>query len=97
MTFEWDPDKAERNLRKHGVSFEEAKTVFTSGLDFVETFDSLHSGQEDRWIAVGPSKRRLLWVVFVDREDDVIRIVGARRASTEDRGTYERWMRGKRA
>lgn len=77
MRFDWDAAKARRNLAKHGVSFEEAATVFNDPL--ARRFaDIRHSQEEDREYLVGESeKRRLLIVFFVDRQG-MIRIISAR-------------------
>ena len=57
MVFEWDAGKDSRNQEKHGVSFDEAKALFTSGADYLEVFDAEHSEFEDRFIAIGPIAR----------------------------------------
>jgi len=69
LAFEWDKRKAKNNLKKHGVSFEEASTVFRDPL--ARTIDDpLHSDEEDRFVTLGESqRRRLLVVAFTDRED----------------------------
>ncbi len=92
MKFEWDPEKAQNNLIKHGVLFEEAQTVFLD-LRSLELFD--HSTEhEDRFIQVGYSyKTRLLTVVFCERDNEHIRIISARRASAEERKLYEERFR----
>ncbi len=54
VRFEWDPDKADANLTKHGVSFEQASELFMSGVDFLEIFDEAHSVVEERFLAIGP-------------------------------------------
>jgi putative transcriptional regulator len=54
VRLEWDPQKERQNVAKHGVSFGEAKTLFTSKVDFVEIYDAEHSDVEDRFIAIGP-------------------------------------------
>ena len=81
MIYEWDADKATANERKHGVTFEEAQTVFLDPL--AETFDDPdHSAGERRFITIGTSRRqRLLFVAHVDRDDDRIRIISARVAT----------------
>ncbi len=88
LTFEWDDEKAERNLQKHGVTFEEASTVF--GDPLARTIhDPLHSEEEDRYVNLGQSQRgRLLVVVFTDREER-IRIISARVATRRERKKYE--------
>ncbi len=87
-TVEWDPVKARTNRRKHGVTFEEAATIFNDSLSSTIP-DPLHSETEERFIIIGQSiQRRLLIVVHTDRED-VIRIISARVANAHERKTYE--------
>ena len=88
MEFEWDPQKAEINLRKHDVSFTEAGSVF--GDDFAITVpDPDHSIDEERYITVGRSNRgRLLMVAHTDRNDKT-RIISARELTSRERKTYE--------
>ena len=88
MEFEWDPEKARRNLGKHGVSFQEAATVFGDPLA-VTYFDPDHSENEDRFLTFGHSSAgRLLVVSHTDREDRT-RIISARRATQKERRSYE--------
>jgi uncharacterized DUF497 family protein len=88
MDFEWDRDKAKKNQKKHGVSFDEASTVFADPLSST-IHDPLHSDEEDRYVILGESNRkRLLVVVFTDR-DDRIRIISARTATRKEREDYE--------
>jgi uncharacterized DUF497 family protein len=88
VTVEWDPIKARKNQRKHGVAFEEATTVFSDPLSSTIP-DPLHSDIEERFIIIGQSiERRLLVVVHTDR-GDTIRIISARVANTHERKTYE--------
>jgi len=88
LLFEWDQRKADANLRKHGVSFEEASTVFGDPLS-VTISDPAHSTNEDRFVIMGAShERRLLVVVHADRRGR-IRIVSARRATKRERKGYE--------
>ncbi|MET0792190.1 MAG: BrnT family toxin [Polyangiaceae bacterium] len=83
--FEWEEDKARSNLEKHGVSFEEASSVFLDPY-FLATDDPTAS---DRFIALGFSRlARLLFVVHLERGEKV-RIISARRASRSERRTYE--------
>ena len=88
FTFEWDPQKAEGNIEKHGVSFEEASTVFRDHLSL--TIDGpLHSTGEVRMVQIGIShKNRLLVVVHTERGDN-IRIVSTRKATKKERNNYE--------
>jgi uncharacterized DUF497 family protein len=86
--FEWDPDKNARNREKHGVSFEEAKTVFEDDL-FVSFADSDHSVAEKRYLIVGQSmQRRLLVVAYTERRER-IRLISAREATRKERRFYE--------
>jgi uncharacterized protein len=88
MEFEWDNRKATRNLRSHGVSFQEAATVFGDPLA-VTYFDPDHSEDEDRYLTFGSSSfGRLLVVVHTDR-GDVTRIITARQATKHERKQYE--------
>ncbi|HVZ85136.1 MAG TPA: BrnT family toxin [Terracidiphilus sp.] len=86
--FEWDDAKAEINLRKHGVDFEEAKTVFEDPLALIIP-DELHSEDEHRAIVLGMSLlARVLLVVHTERGER-IRIISARRATPSERLQYE--------
>jgi uncharacterized protein len=88
MQFEWDPEKAKRNQKKHGVSFEEAVTVFYDPL--AATFeDADHSAGEQRLITIGFSSRdRLLFVSHTERGRD-LRIISARLATAHERKKHE--------
>jgi uncharacterized protein len=89
MRFEWDPAKAKSNLRKHGVSFDEAVTVFRDPLAFIFD-DTTHSEQEHREIIIGSSAlRRMLLVCFVERVADIVRIISARAATRQEIKDYE--------
>jgi uncharacterized DUF497 family protein len=89
LTFEFDPDKAVANLAKHGISFREAMTVFDDPL--AQTFpDELHSEDEDRSITIGlSSKSRLLFISHREIEN-LIRLIGARRATATEKKAYEK-------
>jgi uncharacterized protein len=93
MNFEWDPRKAAKNLRTHGVSFAEASTVFGDPLG-VTVPDPGHSTEEDRYIIVGVSHRaRYLLIAFVER-DDRIRLISARELTRVEREAYEEGTSG---
>jgi uncharacterized DUF497 family protein len=84
--FEWSPVKARRNLSKHGVDFEVAKNVF---LDRAGVIDSDSSDpDEERWRIIGLAGGKLLFVVFTEPDDDVIRIISAREASRHEERRY---------
>ena len=88
LNFQWDQNKARTNLAKHGVSFEEAATVF--GDPFSLTIpDPDHSESEDRFITLGTSHNGKLMVVVHTERGESIRIISARRASRKERKTYE--------
>ncbi len=89
MRFEWDPAKTVSNIRKHGVSFDEAVTVFKDPLAFIFD-DTAHSEQEHREIIIGMSTvRRMLLVCFVERVEDTVRIISARPATRQEMKDYE--------
>lgn len=90
IEFEWDPEKALANQKKHGVSFEEAQSVFYD--DFARQFyDPESSESEDRFLMLGMSNQaRVLLVCHCERSDgDVIRIISARKATRDERTYYE--------
>ena len=91
MKFTWDNKKAAINKNKHGVSFEEAKTVFADS-DALRIFDPDYSEDEDRFLLPGLSSvLRLLVVCHCYREnDELIRIISARKAARKEIDTYER-------
>ena len=88
MHFEWDPAKDLSNQRKHGVSFEEARRLFESGVDYLEIYDAEHSEVEDRFLAIGPIDRGIVVVVYTEREEGRFRIIGARLARRREQNLY---------
>ena len=89
LQFDWDERKAAANLKKHGVSFEEAKSVFyDERAKLIDDPD--HSGDEDRFVLLGLSSNlRVLVVCHCYRtEENVIRIISARKAAARERETY---------
>ncbi len=90
LLFEWDEQKADQNLEKHGVSFDEAATVFGDPLSLTID-DPLHSTDEERFVIIGAAagpRRRVLVVVHTERGDR-IRIISAREATPRERSSYE--------
>lgn len=88
MEFEWDAEKNEANLKKHGISFDQASRVFADSLS--RTFrDPDHSQDEERFVTIGSSGTE--WIVVVSHTDreDRIRIISARRATPAERRRYE--------
>jgi uncharacterized DUF497 family protein len=88
MTFEWDEQKAEANFVKHGVSFEEAKTIFDDPL-YVDFYDPDHSQDEHRYIMIGLSNQGRLLIASYAGRDDSIRLINARQVTRSERETYE--------
>lgn len=88
MNFEWDDKKEQSNLKKHCIHFSEAVTIW---LDYhsLEMSDPEHSGEEDRWLRLGMSKQaKIILVVYVERYENTIRIISARRASKNETKEY---------
>jgi uncharacterized DUF497 family protein len=94
LIFEWDTNKAKANLIKHGIDFEEAKTVFAD--DLTLTFrDDLHSDNENRYLSIGMSANGRILLVVHTEEDEidsqiVIRIISSRKATSSERKIYEK-------
>ena len=91
LRFEWSINKAKANIRNHGVSFEEAQTVFYDE-NAVEFYDQAHSFKENRYLMIGlSSKIRLLLVSYTVREgkdEDMIRIISSRKPTKKEQKTY---------
>jgi len=88
MKFEWDPQKAESNLKKHGVSFQEAASVLGDALS-ITYYDPDHSLREHRFITVGMSRSgKVLMVAHTERGDN-IRIISARKTTRQEQRYYE--------
>jgi uncharacterized DUF497 family protein len=90
IKFEWDPGKAATNLKKHQVSFEEAKSVFFDEFA-VQFFDEEHSSTEERFLMLGySSEARLLIVCHCERDQGhVVRIISARKATKRESAFYQ--------
>jgi uncharacterized DUF497 family protein len=88
IKFEWNAAKAHSNFRKHGVSFEEAQSVFFDE-NAIQFFDSDSSSEEERFLMLGISEsNKILLVCHCEREADVIRIISARKATPKERKYY---------
>jgi uncharacterized DUF497 family protein len=92
MKLEWNPAKERRNRAKHDVSFEEAKTLLESEIDYLELFDDVHSGHEERFISIGPVRRGLVVVVWTERTEETVRIISARFATKREKELYREHM-----
>lgn len=88
MQFEWDENKAASNLTKHGVLFEEAKTVFEDPL-YIDFYDPDHSEDEERYLIVGESSQGRLLIVSYTEKGDFIRIISAREVTRTEQKVYE--------
>ena len=93
FNFEWDPQKAATNARKHGISFERAADLFLDPLA-VSVFDSEHSEEEERWVTIGrDSHGRVLVLVHtfgeVSADESKVRIISARKATKREARQYE--------
>ena len=88
MKFVWDARKAASNLRKHGVSFEEASTVFLDSLSLTGA-DPDHSQGEMRWLTFGTSARGIFLTVSYIDDDENLRIISARPGTKAERKLYE--------
>jgi uncharacterized DUF497 family protein len=91
VNFDWNEEKAAANREKHGISFEEAQTVFKDG-NALRIFDPDHSADEERFVLLGLSSAlRILAVCHCYREnDEQIRIISARKATKNESATYEK-------
>jgi uncharacterized DUF497 family protein len=88
LVFEWDENKAKANVKRHKISFDEAKTVF--GDPFLITFpDPDHSDSEQRYVSLGWSAKGRVLVVIHTQRDENIRIISCRKATTSERSFYE--------
>ena len=88
LTFEWDEKKADENLRKHGVSFDEAKTVFNDPFS-VTIYDPDHSSDEQRYVDIGLSLKGRLIVVSYSERGERIRLISSRKATRKEQRDYE--------
>jgi uncharacterized protein len=88
MKFDWDENKAVRNLSKHGVSFDEAKTIFDDPL-YVDFYDSDHSDEEERYLIIGQSSQGRLLITSYTERNRSIRLISARVVTPSEREAYE--------
>lgn len=89
LTFEWDENKSRHNLKKHGIDFKEAKTIFND--PFAITIDDPdHSSEEERYLDIGLSSKGRVLVVWYAERNENIRIIGCRKAIRSERDIYEK-------
>lgn len=87
MEFEWDENKEEINIRKHGISFGEAQEAFEDE-SAIDDYDEFHSDEEHRFALIGLSTKRLLFVSYTIRQNTVIRLISARKANQNQERFY---------
>ena len=88
VEFGWDEEKAQTNLTKHGVSFEEAQAVFDDAL-YVDFYDPDHSFDEHRYLIIGESAEMRLLIVSYTERGNAVRLISAREVTVAERKTYE--------
>jgi len=88
--FEWDEFKAQLNIKKHGISFDEAKTVFNDE-NSITIDDPYHSSEEERYINIGRSENGNILIVIYTERGDNLRIISARKATTAEKKEYEQF------
>ena len=86
IVFEWDEEKNKLNQKQHGIAFEDAMFVFNDPYRIILP-DLYHSENEERWLAIGIVSR-VLFVVFTERSENIIRIISARIATKTERSLY---------
>jgi uncharacterized DUF497 family protein len=87
MKLEWDADKAALNLLSHGVAFEDAALVFYDH-GRIESYDGREDYGEDRWATIGLADWSILYVVYTVREEEIIRVISARKAVPYEQKQY---------
>ena len=93
MKFEWDEEKNESNVEKHGLAFEDASGVFDGPM--LVALDTRQDYGEDRWIGVGLLEHRVVVVVYTYRDSDIIRVISMRKALHYERTQYEEFLRNR--
>ena len=88
MEFEWDENKEQINIRKHGVDFSEAEEAFEDE-NAIDNYDESHSDKEHRFALIGLSTRRLLFVSYTVRRNTIIRLISARKANQNQERFYK--------
>ena len=91
MQFEWDEAKNEANVRKHGIDFADVSVVFLRPI--LTKLDDRTDYGEDRWITIGLLNSIIAVIVWTERQQDVIRIISARRANKYERKRYEDYLK----
>jgi uncharacterized DUF497 family protein len=90
MKFEWDEPKNQTNIQKHGFDFVDAPEVFDSPL--LEAIDDREDYGEDRWIGIGMLKTWVVVVVYTEPDEETVRIISMRKATSHERSRYEAYL-----
>lgn len=93
MKFEWDENKSKQNLKKHGIHFSLAVTVFDDPFALIAPDEKHSTATEERKWIIGKSDKGVLVIVFTIRLRQVYRIISARKANKKERETYEKYKR----
>ncbi len=88
MKFEWDDDKNETNIKKHGIDFCDIHEMFDHPILISPDLKSEYG--EDRWIGIGQLRMIVAVIIFIERHKDTIRIISARKATKQERKEYEK-------
>lgn len=91
MRFEWDEEKNATNIRKHNIDFVDVPTIFNGPM--VVELDEREEYGEERWIGIGYLRNIVVVVVFVERRQDTVRIISARKANKYERKRYEQLLK----
>lgn len=90
MKFEWDEDKRQSNIRKHGIDFQEAHEIFDNPM--LRRIDDRFNYGEDRWVALGMTHKCVVLVVYTELDVETIKIISIRKATKNERKTYEKYI-----
>jgi uncharacterized protein len=90
MQFEWDEDKNETNIRRHGIDFADIPTVFNAPM-LTDLDDRIEYG-EDRWMSIGILANLTVVIIWTERDTDTIRLISARKANRYERQRYESYL-----
>lgn len=93
MTFQWDEEKNEQNVRKHGFDFADAWEVFQNPL--IARIDNREDYGQDRWHGVGVLQRCTVVIVFAERDPDIVRIISLRKANKNEKRQYEKAIKNR--
>jgi uncharacterized protein len=90
MNFEWDEDKNQLNIEKHGLDLADGEELFDGRLPLLVRPDTAEDYGEDRWLGIGTLNRRVVVAVFTERGPDLIRLISLRKANQQEKRQYEK-------